>query len=56
VAPVAQLTEHEPVHVMEQLVPVAQDTLPLAPTVTSHDEFGLQLTEHDWPHVPEHVA
>jgi hypothetical protein len=52
VAPLAQLTEQEPVHVTVQLAPAAHETLPLSPTVTWHEEFGWQLTLHDFPHLP----
>jgi hypothetical protein len=55
VAPVAQLTEQEPVHVTVQLVPAAHETLPLSPTVTWHEEFGWQFTLHDFPHLPVQV-
>jgi hypothetical protein len=52
VAPAPHDSEHEPSHRTVQVDPVAQSTLPLAPTVTSHDELLAQLIEQDSPHVP----
>jgi len=45
-------SEHEPVQCRVHVEPVSQLMLPLGPTVTSHSEPPLQLTLHDWPHVP----
>ena len=42
-------------HVTVQVAPAAHDTLPLAPSVTSH-ELPTQLTQHASPHVPLHDA
>ena len=53
VEPAAQDREHEPSQCTVQVDPVAQLTLALAPTVTSHCELLAQLIEHESPHVPE---
>lgn len=42
-------------HVTVQVAPAAHDTLPLAPSVTSH-ELPTQLMLHESPHVPLHDA
>jgi len=56
VASVAHDSEHEPVHWMLQVEPAAHDTLPLGPTVTSHDAFAPHDSVHDSPHIPVHDA
>lgn len=40
---------------MSQVEPAAQVTLPLAPTVSSHEAPLVQLTEHDWSQAPVQV-
>lgn len=52
VAPAAQLSEQLPWQRSVHIDPPSQLMLPLAPTVTSHVELFLQLTEHDAPQVP----
>lgn len=54
VAAEPQLTEQVPVQVTWQVAPAAQETLPLAPTVTLQVDSPAQLTLHDWPQVPVH--
>lgn len=49
---VPQLTLQLAVHATWQSAPSPQDTLPLAPTVTSHVESGAQLMLHDSAQVP----
>ena len=48
-------TEHAPVHTTVQVAPAVHDTLPAAPTVTSH-ELPMQLMLHAAPHAPLHDA
>jgi hypothetical protein len=56
VASPAQLIEQLAVHVTWQVEPAAHDTLPLAPTVTSHDAFVPQSMLHDSLQLPVHSA
>lgn len=52
VAPDAQDSEHEPLHVMEQVEPAAHVTLPLSPTVAVQLAFAAHSTLHDLPQLP----
>ncbi len=54
VDPPPQSTEQLPVHVIWQVAPPEQSTLPLGPTVIVHDDVPLHLRLHDGPHSPVH--